>query len=358
MEHSSQGSVLGDTEQAVNKEITDSETPSPEDYTGNGDIQPWAPELYFSEKQDSSDDETIYEINKDLSNTDLSLSFNAGENDKTWLSHAISLCSEGDDIEILASEAGLVPNSVEDARFISDEAGTSNMKPDHLPSQGSIDMLPTLLESGDECEEDVFVETVSSSDASNSGNKSSIDCHRSSTPVELENTVNKPGSDFREETDSSLGHQVDSKNFLFGHNDVSNLVENIETSKDLVCSNTYFDNKRNNEESHEIKNSNKVDDRETLSNKSSPIEEVKAAHKKVVRAVSNIAVSWIDPKKKDYLYHAAQIIQRALYYEANEMYEEAFNKYKICVGVLLNGVQRKFWSHNSILSKKTRDSAI
>ncbi len=280
--------------------------------------------MYFNEKQESSDDETIYEISRDLSNNDLSLNLHktTDEDDKTWLSRAMSICSEGDDIEALASEAGYN----KDHSFIPQDNSDNVIKPDNLPSEGSVDMLPTLLESDNEGEdeEDVFVEIISPGITNYSHNNSPRNSEERITPKMSENAEEVLGSCLVE--DSSLPQQLDSKNTSLRHDN-----EDMPTTEDSTLK---LDTPK------DTTSSCKGDDVEV--NKTNSTEGTKPAHKQVGRAVSNIAMSWIDPKKKDYLYQAAQIIQQALYCEANEMYEDAFNKYKICVGILLNGVQRKF----------------
>jgi hypothetical protein len=258
----------------------------------------WAAELYFNGKQDSSDDETIYEVGRDLSSNNLSLK-TTDEDDKKWLSHAISLCSEGDDIETLASEAGYNPdhslNCEEDGEIV-------------RASQGSVDMLPTLLESEDE--EDVFVEILSPRNTNHSYNESpgTLDEHISSQKSEH-------AEDYSKE-DFSIAKPSYSNNITLSQDEKHDIPTKVGSTTSTE------------EDGFEVRNAEATEDK-------------KPAHKHVSRAVSNIAMSWIDPKKKDYLYQAAQIIQQALYCEANEMYEDAFNKYKICVGILLNGVQRK-----------------
>lgn len=294
------------------------------------------PEMYFSEKQDSSDDETIYEISRDLSNNELSLNINETADDKTWLSRAMSLCSEGDDIETLASEAGCIPNNVKD-HILDDDI----IKPDNQPSQGSVDMLPTLLESDNEGEDeqDVFVEIISPRNISDSENNSPRNSEEITSPGKLENSEEVSGSCLKEKMDFSLSQPLDSQSISSGQDSVDNDTEYITIDKDLVSSTMKLDNRRGGEDNE---TTNKEDDCAVNKTEASSTGGTKPAHRQVSRAVSNIAVSWIDPKKKDYLYQAAQIIQQALYCEANEMYEDAFNKYKICVGILLNGVQRKF----------------
>ena len=283
----------------------------------------WTAELYFSEKQDSSDDETIYEISRDTSNIDLCLK-TTDEDDKIWLSHAISLCSEGDDIETLASEAGYNNdhslNSQEDGEII-----------ENLPSQGSVDMLPTLLESEDE--EDVFVEIISPQNTNDSHDNSPSNSEENISSKKLENDDEVSESCLGEETDCSTSQPLYYKNITSTLNQDEN-HKNMLTDENTIASTLQLDDTMVDNTS-----SSKDDDFEESNNEETT--DTNPSHKKVSRAVSNIAMSWIDPKKKDYLYQAAQIIQQALYCEANEMYEEAFNKYKICVGILLNGVQRK-----------------
>ena len=300
-------------------------------------MQPWTPEVYFSEKQDSSDDEIIYEINRDLSSPDLSLGIkeNANEDDKTWLSRAMSLCSEGDDIETLASEAGSKKDLISQN---DDDVATTG----HVLSQGSVDMLPTLLESDDEREDEaeVFVEIVSPRNSNHSEN-SYPKYSGNSSPGDMADQLE---SCFREETDHSFLKPLENKSTSSSQDSFDNSDLPPDKDADLISSRTKLQN-RTDDEYRETTDSVHEDGFEVITNKPevSSTEDSIPARKQVGRMVSNIAMSWIDPKKKDYLYQAAQIIQQALYCEANEMFEDAFNKYKICVGILLNGVQRKLF---------------
>ena len=302
--------------------------------------------MYFSEKQDSSDDEIIYEITRDLSSPDLSLNIkkNANEDDKTWLSRAMSLCSEGDDIETLASEAGfnndLISQNVDDI-----------MTTDHVPSQGSVDMLPTLLESDEEREdvEEVFVEIISPRNLKNNSENNSPRNSGNISPGNLENMDKQLEFCFGEETDFSFSKPLDSKSTSSSQDSVDNQDLPTDKDEDLISSTMKLQIGTDGEDK-ETTDSIQEDGFEVITNKpevGSTEDSSISARKQVGRTVSNIAVSWIDPKKKDYLYQAAQIIQQALYCEANEMFEDAFNKYKICVGILLNGVQRKWFGGHS-----------
>ena len=57
------------------------------------------------------------------------------------------------------------------------------------------------------------------------------------------------------------------------------------------------------------------------------------------RTISDLANIYIDPKESDYLYAAGHTIHKALECEVNGKYGEAFSLYKTCVGLLLSGVQ-------------------
>ena len=307
-------------------------------------MQPWTPEVYFSEKQDSSDDETIYEINRDVSNNDLSLNVKKSgeEDDKTWLSKAMSLCSEGDDIETLASEAGNIDNNVNVTKLIPQDVEAT--KSENLPSRGSVDMLPTLLESDEEgdLEEEVFVEIYSPKNSNCSENNSPRNSHMFYQEDEAVS-----GTYFREESNFSSQQPLDSNSSSPIQDIEENRRQDVLGNEDIDVVNTRMKSLEalESENSETISTVNE-DGFEKIVKKTeaSSTESPEPARRKVGRTVSNISVSWIDPKKKDYLYQAAQIIQQALYCEANEMYEDAFNKYKICVGILLNGVQRKLKS--------------
>lgn len=327
MEHFSRGSSYSDSEQnELALDVSD-------------ETEPWTPEVYFNEKQNSSDeDETIYEMTRDLANTDLSLDMKktSDVDEKAWLFRAMSMCSEGDDIEALASEAGYIAHDVKEKSFITQEDVISDVtgvpKTDTLRSQGSVDMLPTLLES-DEGEEEVFVEILSPKEISNPDS--------SDTKSPLNSPVHEELG-LRDETECVISEPLDRKlnSASSSQEDVDSLEQDSDFISPLRKSYDIEDEDKESASNGEERN----DDLKEFgnNNESDSVGCENPGHRQVGRTVSNIAMAWIDPKKKDYLYQAAQIIQQALYCEANEMYEDAFNKYKICVGILLNGVQRKF----------------
>lgn len=313
----------------------------------SNETEPWTPEIYFSERQDdSSEDETIYEVSRDLAKTDMSLnsrtnktSVDEGDamNKKQWLARAMSLCSDGDDIEILASEAGNVDNSEsrkgkETSLTPTDDGCTDDIVVKPQASQGSVDMLPTLLESSEDEQEDVFVEITSPRMSDN------FEEIITATPTDEINSL------------SSLVLDSKLKNPLSSSDNADNVIADNEPADNniLVSSKVTLDERTGDKSQVNAMldpDKERTSDHKEINNKMEPSStEGRKLHKQVGRKVSNIAMSWIDPKKKDYLYNAAQIIQQALYCEANEMYEDAFNKYKICVGILLNGVQRKLIS--------------
>ncbi|XP_028398802.1 ribosomal protein S6 kinase-like 1 [Dendronephthya gigantea] len=325
VEHSSRGSSYSDSE------------PTELAFDVSSETEPWTPEVYFNEKQNSSDeDETIYEIRRDLANTDLSLDMKktSDVDEKAWLFRAMSMCSDGEDIEALASEAGYIADDVKENSLITKEDvsdATGIRKTDVLPSQGSVDMLPTLLES-DDGEEEVFVEILSPkriSTPASSDTQSPFDSCVDEEPGLIDETkcVNSQPLDRKLDSASSSQDNIDTleqdSNFI---SPSRKLNDREDEDKEATS------NGEDRDHMQDLKESG-------LDNESGSVECKNQGHRQVGRTVSNIAMAWIDPKKKDYLYQAAQIIQQALYCEANEMYEDAFNKYKICVGILLNGVQ-------------------
>ncbi|XP_046848172.1 ribosomal protein S6 kinase delta-1-like [Xenia sp. Carnegie-2017] len=257
------------------------------------DAQEWTPQVYSSDREGSDNEqrEDIFHLNTSLS-----------DDDKKWLSNAISLCSEGDDIETLASQSSCSFKDHEDWELVDDDE--------------NLDILPTLLENEND---DVFVEVIGSN---NNREVSSI-------TVDEKRLSNELPSNDSDDKDKSLDLSVD---------------KNDDNRLSLPDDNEYNDT---NDQVHTEKtgtNQETIDDIEK-DNLSGPIDQHlqdvshTAARKVIGRKLSNVAMSWIDPKKKDYLYNAAQIMQEALYCEANEMYEKAFLKYKLCVGILLKGVQ-------------------
>lgn len=273
--------------------------------TNENDTVYWSPQTYFpgdveNVEAKSSDDERIEEMDKpvlllELQNNDPlgDASAPMDNSKKKWLARAISLCSEGDDIEALAAEAGCNDNVLSKQSEDKNEASgisEGSVRRSSQPSQVSLDLLPTLLESSEE-DEDVFDVIIPSK--SIEGRDSCTDIPEHITAVEKD---------------------VDD-------NDVNWKDPIIDVDEDAAV---------------DFESTEQPDTIATQDQQKVPGQKV---HGQVGRLVSNIGFSWIDPNKKDYLYEAAQMIQQALYSEANEMYEDAFNKYKICVGILLKGVQ-------------------
>ena len=302
-----------DSDQQCNDEGTTQEE--------NGELEFWTPQPFFNNAErnleiNSSDNET-FETNKDLPDRDFSLdlkheivssdtSLPKESAKERWLARAISLCSEGDDIETLASEAGRDENELgrqkenrADIPEVCEPTGVESH--DSQPSQGSVDLLPTLLESSEGEDEDVFVDIVSSK--SGEANNTGDNILQTSQGTSAKKDVNE--------------EYVYVKSLADVGGDDTKCTEQRDTTTKL----------------QEIKPTDR---------KGGKTGKNKKGVDQIAHIVSNIGVSWIDPRKKDYLFEAAQVIQQALYCEANELYEDAFNRYKMCVGILLKGVQRKY----------------
>lgn len=309
---------------ASSRNSSDSDQPfDPEEATEPDycEMQAWTPQSYFTNNGENSElnssDEETTEPRNDPTDPNLTLDL---KNDNVcsspidsskinWLARAMSMCSEGDDIETLASEAGCGENELNKPKD-SPEILEAH-EPQDVPAESSqtsqgnvLDLLPTLLESSEgEDDEDVFVEILSN------------DKPQPCQPTGNNKDVQEEYVYAKDLTDEK-SHPTDNTRYSGEHNNVTKVQKTQENNR--------------------------------VEENIAP-EKSKKGLQQVGRLVSNIGVSWIDPRKKDYLYEAAQIIQQALYCEANEMYEDAFNKYKICVGILLKGVQ-----HDS--NSKRRDA--
>lgn len=215
-----------------------------------------------------------------------------------WLVRAISICSEGEDLETLASEADTeelpFPQAFSDYSYCSIEERTNDEN--ELPKNYEGD-YPRDVNS-DSSENQTESSTQNSSSSSSFVHKSNHGSHR----VELVCDKTLPPVDSAaksEPSESSPGSSVDSKGSL-KHSSVAIATEDKQSFTSSSDSGTVVTRQR---------------------------------------TISDLGNIYIDPKESDYLYAAGHTIHKALDCEVNGRYEEAFSLYKSCVGLLLSGVQ-------------------
>lgn len=194
-----------------------------------------------------------------------------------WLVRAISICSEGEDLEVLASEA--------------------------------------------DSEELSFPQAFSEYELSNQeeDDSSCYPCSDSTDDLSLQQDITGTS-----ETSSSDAHRHDENQWSKTHLD--------ETSDSA-----HFPGKTESSESSSLKDSSSVGTTEDKQSFTSSSDSGKRVTRQ--RTLSDLADIYIHPKESDYLYAAGHTIHKALECEVNGKYEEAFSLYKTCVGLLLSGVQ-------------------
>ena len=198
-----------------------------------------------------------------------------------WLVRAISICSEGEDLEVLASEA--------DSEELS------------FPQAFSEYELPKQEEDDSSC--------YPFSDSSND--------------LSLRQDIgDTPEASAQSSLSAAHGH---------GENQWT------EKNHERTSNSTNFTDKTESSKSSSVKDSNSVGTTEDKQSFTSSSDSGKRVTKQ--RTFSDLANIYIDPKESDYLYCAGHTIHKALECEVNGKYEEAFGLYKTCVGLLLSGVQ-------------------
>ena len=227
-------------------------------------------EVFTQDPEESSDNE------QNISETEDRTSSAEPPN---WLVRAISICSEGEDLEVLASEA--------------------------------------------DAEELSFPQAFSEYDVSKKeeDESSPFSCSDSIGDLSLQQNREDPF----EASDESLSSAD------YGH------YENQSTEKVLEKTSQNFLKKTESAESSSLKDSSSVDTTDDKQSFTSSSDSGKGVTRQ--RTVSDLANIYIDPKESDYLYAAGHTIHKALDCEVNGKYGEAFSLYKTCVGLLLSGVQ-------------------
>ena len=232
---------------------------------------------------DSADDNDVFEQRDndgDEFNSD-SVERRAESSEKTsiWLQRAMSLCSEGEDIEALASEA-------ENDEFI-DEVNFPKPLSEHEDKHNIRGHKGPQINVSDESSE------------KKQENQQSTE----------QKTVNVGGA----ENDSIDERQNDQDNLR--------TKMEIDTGKNFTSQTKGDMNKPNANSSNSV------------SGKSANEKKIKSTER--YRFSPHVAVCAED----DYLFSAATVVRQALQCELDGQYKEAFHLYKKCVSLLLNGVQ-------------------
>ena len=198
-----------------------------------------------------------------------------------WLVRAISICSEGEDLEVLASEAD------------DDELS--------------------------------FPQAFSEYDLSKQEEEESPPFSGSDSADDLSLQQNKAdSSEALAESLSTVG---------YGHDENQCPEKNLEK----ISESKTIAEKTESAEFCSLKDSSSVCTTEYKQSFTSSSDSGKGVTRQ--RTISDLANIYIDPKESDYLYAAGHTIHKALECEVNGKYGEAFSLYKTCVGLLLSGVQ-------------------
>ena len=226
----------------------------------------------------TQDPEESLDNEKDLSEKDDNSSSAEPPN---WLVRAISICSEGEDLEVLASEA--------------------------------------------DDEELSFPRAFSEYDLSKQEEEESPPFSGSDSADDLSLQQNRAdSSEALAESSSSVGYRHD------GNQWPEKNLEKTSESKMIA-------GKTESAEFSSLKDSSSVDTTEYKQSFTNSSDSGKGVTRQ--RTISDLANIYIDPKESDYLYAAGHTIHKALECEVNGKYGEAFSLYKTCVGLLLSGVQ-------------------
>ena len=202
-----------------------------------------------------------------------------------WLVRAISICSEGEDLEVLASEA--------------------------------------------DSEELSFPQAFSDYELSKQEEDESACYPSSDSPDDFSLQQDATGTS---ETSLSAVHGRD-----------ENQAEWTKTDHEKTSDSMHFSGGTGSSEPSSLKDSSSVGMTEDKQSFTSSSDSGKRVTRQ--RTLSDLANIYIDPKESDYLYAAGHTIHKALECEVNGKYEEAFSLYKTCVGLLLSGVQGNIIGH-------------
>ena len=255
-------------------------------------------------QEEEQDDVFTHDINGDLDN-ELDVSERNDRSSSTeppqWLVRAISICSEGEDLEVLASEA-----DEEELGF--PEAFSDDYSYHDTEEQSTDEDLSRQEEDESSC--------YPCSD--------SLDDR-----LQQQNTL---------DTSESLAQDSKTSNSI-----TSVVHENGKICKaEIVPDKTSHSTKYNFPESScspkDSSSAGTADDRQSFTSSGRDSGKNKVMRQRTISDLANIC---IDPKESDYLYAAGHTIHKALQCEVSGKYDEAFSLYKTCVGLLLSGVQGK-----------------
>ena len=256
-----------------------------------------------------------------------------------WLTRAISICSEGEDLEVLASEADTEEccNDLGFPRAFSDQGETEILeiktseldKPVAGQSQSS--GLQLRLDS-EPSASDISRSTISSHtpEGQSGPGTQGLSVEDVNKPVTLPLHVNCKGQT------PELPRMPKS---TFGNTDKTNMkgskdYDKGEEAKAISISQQDPVSSTNGKTS----NASSFDSKVSVPNRETSKMRPAANQEKLIPDLVSIT-----PGESDYLLTAAQAIRKALDCEVNGMYEDAFNLYKTCVGLLLSGVQGTAW---------------
>ena len=228
----------------------------------------------------TQDPEGSLDNEQDLSEKD---DHSASAEPPNWLVRAISICSEGEDLEVLASEADS----------------------EELSFPRAFSEYDLSKQEGEEEESPPFSGSDSAEDLSYQQNRAD-------------------SSDALAESSSSVS---------YGHDENQWPEKSLEKTPESKM----FGEKTESAEFSSLKDSSSVGTTEYKQSFTSSSDSGKGVTRQ--RTISDLANIYIDPKESDYLYTAGHTIHKALECEVNGKYEEAFSLYKTCVGLLLSGVQ-------------------
>ncbi|EDO32267.1 predicted protein [Nematostella vectensis] len=233
----------------------------------------------------------------------------ASEPTPQWLQRAISLCSEGEDIEVLAAAAD------EDELFgeLEYPKAFSDVEEDDLGSP--LHLSYKIHDSSSENFADISQDDLDNSILSNGSDEAlhkdgKSGSQQSQTKISSEEKFQ--GQTKLTKNNSRNGHSEDTEL------SVMNRPDTIPPSKSDTDLNSYS------KDAHSSLESDRV---------STPPE-----GKSCVLTTHDIA-EMTSNGESDYLFVAAHTIRKALDCEVNGRYEEAFNLYRACVSLLLSGVQ-------------------
>ena len=264
----------------------------------------------FSTEEDDQDDVFTENIVQDNSSTISKREERTRNNEPPhWLVRAISICSEGGDLEALASEA-------------------------------EIDKFSTELDFPE-----AFCEYGSTREEGSNDHRDDLSGEQKTSPVPHLVNHDPPGyytsPQFMAGTSTSLSQQIKDLSPLQVSNSWEKENDSCKTKNpsDLSKHPLHHNENGSLRDSNFLKDSSSVCTTEATQSLTSSIGSGKSNSIMRQRTISDLGNICIGAKGSDYLYAAGHTIHQALNCEVNGMYEEAFSLYRTCVGLLLCGVQ-------------------